>query len=125
MNAVRNPRVADTDKTKNIEVALAGDLSLDDMESELAKVASELGLHVSHVTTLGRKRYPGNRHWHLKRNEGGTGCLDVTYWPTGSLMWISVRNYEPAWVHDAGRRLGPALEATLRGLGRDQRPVED
>jgi hypothetical protein len=33
-------------------------------------------------------------------------------------MWISMRYYEPAWVHDLGRRLGPLLEARLRG--RDQ-----
>lgn len=109
-------RIKDTAKTKNLEVEVSGGQSLDEMETVLAHVASEHHLHLSHITTLGQKRYPGNRHWHLKQDSGGTGCLDVTYWPSGPLMWISMRNYEPPWVHDEGRWLGPALEARLAGL---------
>ena len=72
-----------------------------------------MGLYVSHITVLGRVRYPGNRHWHLKRTPDTPGCLDLTYWPQGELFWISIRNYEPRWVHDAGQRIKPALEAAL------------
>ena len=105
--------VEDTDKTRNLDVAVTGALSLDEMEAVLGEVASEMGLRISHVTTLGRKRYPGNRHWHLTQDPATKGCLDVTYWPSGPLMWISMRHYEPAWVHRDGRRLGSALEAQL------------
>ena len=72
------PRVSDTDKTRNLEVAATGDLSVDEMEAVLAEVAGELGLRISHVTRLGRKRYPGNRHWHLTLDPPTRGCLDVT-----------------------------------------------
>ncbi len=113
MSSPSRSRVKNTDKTKNHEVAVTGDLSVDEMEAVLDEVASELGLRISHITTLGRKRYPGNRHWHLTQDPATTGCLDVTYWPSGSLMWVSIRNSEPAWVHDAGQLLGPALEAQL------------
>jgi len=58
-------RIKDTDKTKNLEVAMTGAQSVDEMEAVLDEVASEIGLRISHTTTLGRKRYPGNRHWHL------------------------------------------------------------
>ena len=69
----------------------------------------------THITTLGAKRYPGNRHWHLKQQSRAKGCLDVTYWPGGPLMWISMRNYEPAWVHRAGPQLRSALSMGLGG----------
>lgn len=103
--------VKSTDKTTNLEVKVTGELSLDEMEDVLRDAASAQGMYISHVTKLGAKRYPGNRHWHLKQDPATTGCLDVTYWPAGPLMWISMRNYEPAWVHDAGRRLAPALSS--------------
>ncbi len=106
-------RVKNTDRTTNLEVAVTDDLSVDEMEAMLEEVAADMGLYFSHITTLGTKRYPGNRHWHLKQNPKTSGCLDVTYWPRGALMWISMRKYEPAWVHEAGRALGPALEGQL------------
>ena len=111
-------RVRSTSKTTNLEVAVTGDQSLDDMESVLLGAAASLGLYVSRITTLGSKRYPGNRHWHLKQNPRTKGCLDVTYWPRGALMWISMRRYEPEWVHESGRRLGPELERRLAGSRR-------
>lgn len=113
MGSPSRSRIKNTAKTKNLEVALTGAPSVDEMEAVLDEVASELGLRISHITTLGRKRYPGNRHWHLTQDPATTGCLDVTYWPSGLLMWVSIRNNEPAWVHDAGQLLGPALEARL------------
>ena len=113
---MKAPRpVADTEKTRNLNVPVAGDLTVDEMEAVLAELADDLGLHLSHTTTLGSKQYPGNRHWHLKQNPKTPGCLDVTYWPAGPLMWISMRNYEPAWVHTDGERIVSALGAHLAG----------
>lgn len=107
-------RIKDTAKSRNIEVEPADIITLDEMEAVLAEVAADMGLYVSHITVLGRVRYPGNRHWHLKHHDEQVGCLDLTYWPQGQLFWISIRNYESAWVHDAGERLVPALEAALQ-----------
>ena len=114
-------RIKDTAKSRNIEIELADLISLDEMETVLTEVATEMGLYVSHITVLGRVRYPGNRHWHLKRTPDTPGCLDLTYWPQGELFWISIRNYEPGWVHDAGQRLKPALETALGNRRGDRR----
>ena len=82
--------VKDTSKTRNLEIDVNGELSLDEMEAAIVEVGAAHGLFVSHVTTLGGKRYPGNRHWHLNQDPTTTGCLDVTYWPAGPAMWISI-----------------------------------
>jgi hypothetical protein len=117
MATTRSAEVSSTDRTTNLNVAVTGDLSLDEMERRLLEAATGLGMEFSKTTTLGTKRYPGNRHWHLKRSPSERGCLDVTYWPAGSLMWISIRHYEPAWVHDLGHQLGPSLDRLLANDG--------
>ena len=83
------------------------------MEDYLRDVSSDMGMYISHITVLGSKRYPGNRHWHFKQSPKEPGCLDVTYWPDGSLLWVSMRNYEPKWVHDAGVELKDRMEKRL------------
>lgn len=116
--------VRDTAKTKNIMVQLphhpsssssSRDVlySLDEMEDHLRDVGSQMGMYISHITVLGRKRYPGNRHWHLKQSPNEPGCLDVTYWPSGHLLWVSIRNCEPPWVHSAGRDLQERMEKAI------------
>lgn len=113
MATKRSTKVADTRGTTNLDVPVTGERTLDEMESLLRDAAAELGMYCSHITVLGTRRYPGNRHWHFERDPGETGCLDVTYWPTGPSMWISMRTIEPAWVHEAGRELGAALTRRL------------
>jgi hypothetical protein len=113
MGNAKRKKIASTDKTTNLDIPVTGELSLDEMESVLGDVATDLGLHFSHITVLGTRRYPRNRHWHLKQDPRTKGCLDVTYWPEGSLMWISMRNYEPEWVHKSGRQLGAELQLHL------------
>lgn len=109
----KRPKIASTDRTTNLDVPVTGELSLDEMEMVLLESATELGMYFSRITVLGTRKYPGNRHWHLKQDPRTTGCLDVTYWPDGPLMWISMRDYEPPWVHDCGHRLGAELERRL------------
>lgn len=106
-------------KTKNVMVDLPSSnraVSLDEMEAHLEEVGTDIGIYISHITVLGRKRYPGNRHWHFKQSPKEPGCLDVTYWPSGSLLWISVRNCEPSWVHSTGRELQKRMEKQLASL---------
>ena len=107
------PTIKDTDKSRNIQVKVLGDLSLDTMETVLADVGMELGLALSHITTLSRKKYPNNRHWHFKKDPKEKGCLDVTYWPEGALFWITIRNYEPSWVHRSGQDMAALLKDRL------------
>lgn len=115
-------RVRDTKGSFNLEVVeVTGEHSLDEMHAALETVAADLGMQFSHITRLGTKRYPGNRHWHLKQDLKTRGCLDVTYWPAGPLMWITIRKSEPPWVHEAGRALQPALRKYLRTTRTDYR----
>lgn len=88
------------------------------MESVLFGTAKALNLVVSHVTTLSRKKYPGNRHWHFKQALKAKGCLDVTYWPDGGLFWITMRKYEPSWVHQKGSEMFTSIERELSGSKR-------
>lgn len=110
MATIKRAEIASTAKTTNLDIPVTGELSLDEMESVLLETATDLGMYFSRITVLGTRQYPGNRHWHLKQDPRTTGCLDVTYWPSGPSMWISMRNHEPDWVHESGRRLGSALE---------------
>jgi len=105
--------IGDTDKARNIEVRVDGAVSIEQMEAELCRAAAEIGLVLSHTTTLSLRKYPGNRHWHFKQSLKEKGCLDVTHWPAGALLWITVRNYEPAWVHTAGPKLAHSLNRTV------------
>mgnify|MGYP001796843422 FL=1 len=105
--------IKDTDKSRNIQVSMTGDMSLDAMERVLSDVGATLGLTMSHVTTLSRKKYPNNRHWHFKKDLKAKGCLDVTYWPEGALFWVTIRNYEPDWVHQSGQRMADLVEARV------------
>ncbi len=104
---------ASTDKAINLDVSYDGTPSLDEMQATLEAVASEMGMAFSHITKLGAKRYAGNRHWHLKQDPKKKGCLDVTYWPPGGAMWITMRRNEPDWVTNAGHELGSALERSM------------
>ena len=112
MSKSRQP-IKDTDKAKNLSVEVNGSMNLDEMEAVLFSAANSLSLVLSHVTTLSRKKYPGNRHWHFKQELKSKGCLDVTYWPDGSLFWITIRNYEPDWVHTKGNEMFVSIKTAL------------
>ena len=114
--------VKNTAKTINLQVIMSNKaplVSVDEMEAHLSACGSDMGLYISHTTTLGRKRYPGNRHWHFKQKPKEPGCLDVTYWPEGHAMWISVRRKEPRWVHEAGPELKSRLELAINAQETD------
>ena len=121
----RTAKVKDTAKTKNLQVNLLANgscrvLSVEDMEDRLTEIGTTMGMYVSHITRLGRKRYPGNRHWHFKRCPKEHGCLDVTFWPGGPLLWISVRKSEPEWVHTHGLELQQRMEHELAEEANDE-----
>jgi hypothetical protein len=59
------------------------------------------------------RTYPGSVHWHYgRRNSPGT--LDVTFWPMGAKIWLSVHsNREANWTHGSIKRLSKAIEKEL------------
>lgn len=112
-NSTVGERVKDTAGSQNLEVPIERTPEMDEMETILHGVVAEIGLQITHTTVLGRKRYPGNRHWHFKRDRDEKGCLDLTYWPAGKLLWITMRHMEPPWVREMGPLLGKALGGAL------------
>ena len=60
------------------------------------------------------RRYPGCVHWHFGK-DGATGTLEVTMWPAGRRVWMSVQSRRGAvWIDDC---LSPLRIALERGLG--------
>ena len=106
-------RIKNAAGSKNLSVDFSEAISVSAMEEVLGMVAARMQLYISHTTTLGRTKYPGNRHWHFKQGPKVKGCLDVTYWPGGRLMWITIRHSEPTWVHESGEAMKKQLEQAL------------
>lgn len=78
--------IADTDRARNINVAVDEASTVEAMEATLDRIAESLGLMRSHTTTLSQKKYPGNRHWHFKQVPKAKGTLDVTHRPDAALV---------------------------------------
>ena len=73
------------------------------------------GLTVALRGTL--KKCPGSTHWHWKR-PGAKGTLEVTLWPQGQVVLLSVQASRDApWIREILPRLEAALRAELRGTG--------
>ncbi|MFA8443970.1 hypothetical protein [Yoonia sp.] len=116
MKATKRMIIKDTAKSKNITVDAGNSMTLDEMEDLPMALGNELGLVTSKITILGSSKYPGNRHWHFKQDLKSTGYLDATYWPKGPLFWITIRNYEPDWIHKAGRDLALSLKKRVASV---------
>lgn len=58
--------------------------------------------------------YPGCIHWHYKRGRVA-GVLEVTYWPSGHRLWLSVQaGRTGAWAASAATTLAETLAESLR-----------
>ena len=68
------------------------------LTSLIEGAATQFGLHIGMRGTL--RTYPGSRHWHL-RKPGERGTLEVTLWPAGKRVWLSVQAGRRAeWIAD-------------------------
>jgi hypothetical protein len=77
-------------------------------EAVVVACAARLGLQQMMKGTLAR--YPGCIHWHFKRGRE-RGTLEVTWWPRGRRLWLSVQAGRPGeWIDAAGADLKAALE---------------
>jgi hypothetical protein len=74
----------------------------------LERVLKQAGLRVTLRGTLAG--YPGCTHWHLK-NGRERGVLELTYWPGGKRIWLSMQDgRRGGWVMRSARDLKSQLE---------------
>jgi hypothetical protein len=89
------------------------------VESKVTSAALDLGLTVATDGTL--SKYPGCRHWHL-RKRGRSGTLEVTYWPAKKRLWVTYHSNRvgDGWVEGAAPVVAQMLCASAQ-----PRPCED
>jgi hypothetical protein len=58
--------------------------------------------------------YPDSIHWHFKPERRIRGVLDLTYWPDGGRLWLSVRAQDADWIGPAADALAEALAEAVR-----------
>ena len=81
------------------------------VETVLA-VADREGLLLTLTTT--HSSYPDSIHWHFKPERKIRGVLDLTYWPDGGRLWLSVRAQDADWIGPASDSLANSLAESLR-----------
>jgi hypothetical protein len=92
------PSLAATDRDAVVEAVLA--------------VADDEGLLLTLTTT--HSSYPDSIHWHFKPERRIRGVLDLTYWPDGGRLWLSVRAEDADWIGPAAKALANSLTEELR-----------
>ncbi len=75
--------------------------------------AQNEGLLLTLTTT--HSSYPDSIHWHFKPERRIRGVLDLTYWPDGGRLWLSVRTQDADWIGPAADSLADSLTERLRG----------
>jgi hypothetical protein len=70
--------------------------------------AESLGLVIGSDGSL--SKYPGSRHWHLKK-PGATGTLEITHWPAENRLWVTyhANRTGDGWVEEAAAQLAAKL----------------
>lgn len=82
------------------------------VERLVESVCVAAGLTVTMKGTL--RTYPGSTHWHYKRVREA-GVLEVTYWPAGNRLWLSVQAGRTGeWTAIAAPELAETLAQILR-----------
>lgn len=102
-------------KSTDIEIACPS-LTAADRDTVVAAVldvAESEALLVTLTTT--HSSYPGSIHWHFKPERRIRGVLDLTYWPHGGRLWLSVRAQDADWIDPAAQSLASSLTDELRG----------
>lgn len=84
------------------------------IEIAVARCSRGLGLLETMKSTLAK--YPGSVHWHFKKPRA-SGILEVTYWPSGNRLWISVQRGRRAdWLEEFVPSMERCLQNALRGV---------
>jgi hypothetical protein len=86
------------------------------VELAVEKCSRELGLLNPMRGTLAK--YPGCVHWHF-RKPLVNGTLEVTSWPSGNRLWISVQQGRRAeWLEETVPSMERCLHNALRRIRR-------
>ncbi len=102
-------------KSVDIEIScpsLAG-ADRDAVVDAILGAADRQGLLLTLTTT--HSSYPGSIHWHFKPERRIRGVLDLTYWPDGGRLWLSVRAQDADWIGPAAESLADSLTDVLAG----------
>ena len=84
--------------------------TFDAQQIEIAVERSSRGLGLLETMKSTLAKYPGSVHWHFKKPRV-SGTLEVTYWPSGNRLWISVQRGRRAdWLEESA----PSMERCLR-----------
>ncbi len=105
-----------TPKSREMRVQIPAGAQREQVLEAVQHATGDAGLFISHIGGYSRTKYPGAVHWHFKRDKKEKGVLDATYWADGPLFWLTLRNNEPQWVHDAAPRLQDAVAARIAKL---------
>ena len=95
-----------------LDVPVLPGTDLDGAEERIEACIARETLRMTLKGTLAS--YPGCVHWHLKRG-GLRGTLEVTLWPSGRRLWLSIQSGRRGeWIDEAAARLRQALENALQ-----------
>jgi hypothetical protein len=96
---------------QQFSLGLPETLSPDEMAATIDHCLAGAGLTVTMRDTL--RGYPGCTHWHVKRGRE-RGVLEVTLWPAGRRLWLSVhQNRNAPWIDAALPALRDELVTAL------------
>lgn len=103
-----------TKKSVDIEIPCASTTAADRdaVVAVVLDVAERQGLLVTLATT--HTSYPNSIHWHFKPERRIRGVLDLTYWPDGGRLWLSVRAQDADWIGPAARNVASSLTDALQ-----------
>jgi hypothetical protein len=89
------------------------------IEIAVERCSRGLGLLETMKSTLAK--YPGSVHWHFKKPHA-SGTLEVTHWPSGNRLWISVQRGRRAdWLEELVPSMERCLQNVLRCVERSKR----
>ena len=96
---------------REIEVRIAPDAKLDEVEAIIEAACAAEGLRLTLKGTL--KQYPGCVHWHYKRSSE-PGTLEITLWAAKRRLWFKVSaGRQGEWIEGAIGRLKRKIEDKL------------
>jgi hypothetical protein len=90
-----------------IEIPVPPTTFLANAEAQIEDVCRAEGLKIALKSSLAT--YSGSIHWHLKRGTG-PGTLEITLWPNGRRLWLSIhRRRDAPWVEPTARLVARRL----------------
>jgi hypothetical protein len=97
----------------DVDVQIPSRVDAGTVTGAIERACTQAGLRLTLKTALAS--HPGCTHWHYKRGDA-RGILEITWWPAGPRLWLSVQDGRTGdWIDAAIARLVPVIERALRG----------